>query len=64
MDASVACNAESCPTGCCDGTTCVTGTEATACGARGQACTRCPSGESCVSGTCSGCAQSCTSGCC
>lgn len=58
------CSFENC-SGCCDGNTCVTNTSAGACGARGQACAVCESGETCAAGQCAPVAD-CTDceGCC
>ena len=59
--ACVGCNGTSCPDGCCDGTTCVTGTAQgiSKCGAAGQACTACVQGATCNLGAQGG---SCTGG--
>ncbi|MFO0597973.1 MAG: hypothetical protein U0228_21910 [Myxococcaceae bacterium] len=57
------CGPDNCA-GCCDGTTCVTSTTATQCGAAGAACQACPSNQACVGGACEGCLQTCASGCC
>ncbi|MBN8613960.1 MAG: hypothetical protein J0L92_25410, partial [Deltaproteobacteria bacterium] len=65
VDEACVCDAVSCASGCCDGDTCRAGMEPSACGAAGLACTRCPAGESCEGGHCSGCdAESCPEGCC
>lgn|SRR5215831_2265811 len=53
---SCRCDASSCPNGCCDGNNiCRSGTELTACGTGGQACSSC-SGDTCSGGTC-GCLE-------
>jgi hypothetical protein len=62
-DAGPGCSAANCP-GCCANGVCQLGTAPTACGVAGNACASCGSGESCSDGVCSGCALSCTSGCC
>lgn len=45
------CSFENC-SGCCDGDTCVTGTDVDACGARGAACATCAGDETCTAGQC------------
>lgn len=60
------CGPASC-TGCCQGTTCVSVTTASACGYGGQACQQCQPGQTCPAGICSGgacSASSCPNGCC
>jgi len=58
--ACVGCDSTSCPDGCCDGTTCVSGTALSTakCGGAGAACTACSSGATCnigqQGGTCQG----------
>lgn len=52
VDGACACDATSCPDGCCDGLVCRIG-EATACGTGGGACTACgPLANACVDGQC------------
>jgi hypothetical protein len=61
------CNADSCPNGCCEGTTCVEFSmqSGTQCGAAGTACQSCPTGQSCGSTGACGCDPiSCPDGCC
>ncbi|MGA7124062.1 MAG: hypothetical protein WBY94_28425 [Polyangiaceae bacterium] len=67
------CNAQNCPTGCCDPAgNCVPGTNAALCGSAGNACQSCMAqGEQCVNQRClffpdaSACnAQTCPAGCC
>jgi sugar lactone lactonase YvrE len=48
-----ACDATTCPTGCCDGDTCVAGTSGLACGTGGAACVTCSSlAPICAAGIC------------
>ena len=63
------CNPETCPSGCCSGSTCVTALSDGACGLNGQACQACPAGQHCVGGLClppyeceSGATQPCQTG--
>jgi hypothetical protein len=46
------CTAASCPTGCCAGATCESGTTRAFCGAGGGACAACGEGEDCIGGDC------------
>jgi hypothetical protein len=59
---SSACNATSCPTGCCTGISCITSTSAAQCGTGGAACVACATGTGgfCSSGICG--YTSCSSG--
>lgn len=67
--AATECNAATCPSGCCDGNSCVPGTSNASCGRGGQACVSCPSNGYCDPGLqqCVGtgsCSPSNCSGCC
>lgn len=48
------CTPQTCPNGCCDGISCRTGNEPTACGAGGGQCAVCGNFEMCSAGTCNG----------
>ncbi len=58
------CSPLTCPNGCCNGNTCVTGNAQNLCGRAGTACSACGQGESCADGACTGCLSSCSTGCC
>jgi hypothetical protein len=62
------CNAQSCPSGCCIGNTCQTGTANTGCGRGGGVCIACAGGSVCQNGTCqpmpNACGPQSCSGCC
>jgi hypothetical protein len=63
---SCVCTPDSCPNGCCVGTSCVTGDSANACGRGGGACLDC-GGTACDGGVCAMAlcnASNCASGCC
>lgn len=64
VDAGVHCDAKSCPTGCCDGETCVTSVTSAQCGRAGVACQACSNGAACIDGACESCLQTCQAGCC
>jgi hypothetical protein len=54
-----------CTTGCCNGTSCLSGTLNIACGSNGNACTVCQTGTGCSNGQCLPCnASTCPNGCC
>ena len=46
------CNATSCPNGCCEGSSCLTGTSTSACRSGGALCGTCSSGLECAGGNC------------
>jgi hypothetical protein len=63
------CNTRNCPNGCCNGSTCETGTSSAACGRGGGACSACPGGLTCQSGACApvnpgNCGPQSCAGCC
>lgn len=62
------CSSSSCPTGCCQGTSCMGGASLSACGTGGGACKMCNVNEKCITGKCvptSGdCSPSNCTGCC
>jgi hypothetical protein len=59
------CDTTSCPSGCCDGATCVAIADQSpqACGSGGNACGTCASGQACSNGSCS-CGGAKCAGCC
>ncbi len=59
------CTKQNCP-GCCEGTTCRSGSQKQACGTKGGACARCSGGATCTNGICgAGCSRAtCPDGCC
>jgi hypothetical protein len=64
------CNSETCPSGCCAGTTCIAliNQDADQCGTDGEACAACPEGQDCIQGICAPLtvcdAETCSNGCC
>jgi hypothetical protein len=65
----VECNAQTCPTGCCNGTLCLPGNLDTFCGTKGGACTNCEAtSKTCTAQACVGAAATCNTtncqGCC
>ncbi|MCB9640627.1 MAG: hypothetical protein H6728_13425 [Myxococcales bacterium] len=59
-----ACDATSCPTGCCNGDQCIAVTSDGQCGTAGAACAACAQGNTCNNGVCVCNAVSCPNGCC
>ncbi len=63
---TIPCSPQNCQ-GCCVGGVCSTGTDPTSCGAGGDLCVTCASGQSCVGGTCialTQCGSTLCAGCC
>jgi hypothetical protein len=56
------CSASNCSGGCCAGNSCQPGTANTACGIGGGACVNCPTGTSCINGSCQCTAGTCPGG--
>jgi hypothetical protein len=61
---SCVCDAESCPSGCCDNEACLVGDDPAACGAGGGSCVECRPGDECRAGACDSCDPSSCDGCC
>jgi hypothetical protein len=61
---SCICDAESCPSGCCDGDACLAGDDPAGCGSGGAGCVECEAGDECRAGVCSACDASSCAGCC